>query len=808
VIKLFINSTDFTDDVSDGTLGINEQIQNKADTANFVLNPSSSEPSENQEVLIYDTVKLVSASGTSVVIEDNLTSGLSILDRGKFRVDEFMFLDIGGADEEKVQIASIEEGSPGQIDITLVEAIVNSHSAGEDVGKLIFGGTITNLSKSNPKQLTDVEYRVSCTDFTKIFDRKLINDSWEAVDARYVINDVLNTTINFNRVVDDMDYENDAGVQAEWIESGDGDNPTQNIADVYQGTSSVTFPWTNSGGTATFEATPTAANFSEFTGINSGKPTKGNLTLHYKPSVASGITSIALRLGSSNSDYTEVSFAPEPDTRVHFQSLKLSQGSETGTPDWTAVDYAAIVVTQTTSANVVIDDLRVTADGSFTIFNFEETIPFDDIRASFKKPTVFIESLAKTLTFYWFIDYEKDIHFFDRETNTAPFSLSDTSNNFEKLDVRVDVSQIKNRQVVRGGTKTSDSPYTQVVQGDSAVREWILKAQFKNLTIALDDNTSTDTMEGGTTTTNVTATLHGLTDGDYIVNRTRNNEVRQITFVDANNFTVEAVVGQTSGDTFSKFDTAKTVGIENLVDETTVNYVSNFNEKSIRATENEATLDPGEFLLFTYNEIIPIRVQVSDPASIANLKALIGGDGIFDGAVITDQSLDSTSGARGRAQAEIDQWANPIVNITFTTDFEGLHSGQIISIEDTNKSVNDDFVIQKVKTTFKNGFDYPVYSVTAASTIFGIIEYFQKLSTAVEERLIDEDEVIDQIFSENVTMTLTDINTFEPAESFTETPTMTLQETSNTVTERDIVANPYVWQPDASDSRWNLAQWG
>lgn len=808
MIKLLIDDTDVTSDVRDGSLSIIEQIQNKTDVTNFELNAGASEPSENQEVLIYDTVKLVSASGTAIIVTDDLDSGLGILNKGKFRVGEFFWLDINGSDEERVEISEIVAGAAGQVNITTVDTIVNSHSADEDSGKLIYGGTISTLFKTNPKQLTDVDYRISCTDFTKIFDKKLINDSWEDVDGRYIINDALNTTINLNSQVDDMDYANDAAVQAEWIESGDGDNPLRNTTDFIQGTSSVTFPWTNAGGTATFSATPSSQDVSNLTGEASGAPSEGNISFWYKASVAGDMTALAIRVGSSASDYAQVSFTPGSDTDTHFQSLRLDQATIVGTPDWTAMDFAAVVATETGSSNVMIDDLRMTADGSFTMFNFQETLDFDDVRASFKKPTVFIEALAKVLGNYWFIDYERDIHFFSRETNNAPFVLTDSSDNFDKLDVAIDTSQLKNRQTVRGGVKTSDSLYTQVIEGDDAVREWILKAQFKNLEISLDDGSSTDLTEGGTTTTNITIAGHLLVTGDYIVNRTRSNAVRKVTVVDPNNFTVEAVPAQTTGDTLSFFDTAKTVGVENLVDETTVDYVSDFNEKSIRATDSEATLVSGEFLLFSYNEIIQIRVQSSDTSSISTMKALLGGDGIFDGAVITDKSLDSSQGARDRAQAEIDQWSNPIVNIKFVTDFEGLHTGQIISIQDTNKSINDNFVIQKVKTVFKNGFDYPQYKVTAASTIFGIIEYFQQLSNALDDRLVDEDEVIDQIFAENVSITITEVNTFVASESASETPTVTITPTSDTATEREMTTDPYVWQPDASDMRWDLAQWG
>jgi hypothetical protein len=117
-------------------------------------------------------------------------------------------------------------------------------------------------------------------------------------------------------------------------------------------------------------------------------------------------------------------------------------------------------------------------------------------------------------------------------------------------------------------------------------------------------------------------------------------------------------------------------------------------------------------------------------------------------------------------------------------------------------------MVQKVKTSFSDGFDFPEYQITAASSIFGIIEYFQSLSTALGERLVDEDEVIDQIVSELVDITLTEVNTFAPALTASETPTLTLTPTSDTATDRNMTTDQYVWQPDASDTRWNLAEWG
>lgn len=763
------------------------------------------------EARIYSTaltaaqVKLLYAM-SELSVEDNLASGLSILDYGKYRAGESFYLDVGGASEERVTTYAVTEGDTGEVNIALTSIPRNNHSADEDAGKIVFAGTLTYVKQSNPKLLTDVEYQCSATDFTKIFDRKLINDSWAGVGARYIFNDALNTTINYNKELDDMDYADNAAVQAEWIESGDGNNPTVDTSDYIQGTSSVLFGWTNSTGTASFAGTPVSTDCHDLTGANSGAPTKGNVTLWYKRTTAVGISKIKIRVGSSSGNYTEVSFIPELDTERHFISLKLTDGTETGTPDWTAVDYLAIVIAETTSSSIQIDDVRMTADGSFTMYNFEETLTFDDARASFKKPTVFLDRLMDSFGWYWQIDYERDIHAYDRETNAAPFDVTDTSDNFDNLEVDVDAAQLKNRQVVRGGTKTSDSVYTQVVQGDGAVREWIMKNLFVNLEVWLNDGTSTDTMEATTTSTTVKATAHGLADGDYIINTSRGNAVRKITYVDANTFTVEAVTSQASGDTFTKFATQKTVGVENLDDETLNDYMYNYNEKSVRASEQTATLTSASWLLFIYNEVIPIRVQVSDPTSIAAMKALIGGDGVFDGAPISDTSLTSSQAARDRAQAEVDAYSNPIVKVSFQTDHEGLASGQIMNVTDTNKGIDDGYVIQKVKTTY-DALDFPTFDVECASSLFGIIEYFQKLSQAIEERAIDENEVIDQIIDDAATITVGDVNTLHASEEASESATITVTP-SDTATDRSMTTSPYLWQPDASDARWNLAQWG
>jgi hypothetical protein len=64
-----------------------------------------------------------------------------------------------------------------------------------------------------------------------------------------------------------------------------------------------------------------------------------------------------------------------------------------------------------------------------------------------------IEKLAEVTGYSWYVDYYKDIHFFPKNEEAAPFNLTDTSNNYlwESLEISNDLSQIRNIILIEGG---------------------------------------------------------------------------------------------------------------------------------------------------------------------------------------------------------------------------------------------------------------------------------------------------------------------------------------------------------------------
>ena len=752
MIRFEINNIDRTSDCEESSLRINNQLQQRADTCSFNVFQNS-KPNENQQLRIFKYATIASAAGATLTLNSDFQFGVSF-----FHVGQRLRIRIGDTDEETAIVSTYTEGT---LTLVLTASPSGVVSAGDKIGFQLFGGVISRVGDKNVQVLNNIEYKIDGIDYTKIFDKKVISDTWEDVDSRYIINDFCNTVVNYNSTLDNLDYDNNAAIQAEWIESGDGNNPTINSSSYLEGNSSGSFGWTFAGGSATWAGTPTTKDISDFTDAASGNPVAGKLMLWLKTSNFANITSFKIRIGSDSLNYAEFTFPLVNTTDWQYLSANFVNATITGTPVWTAVDYAAIIITETVTGSVLLNGLRVNNNDAFTLYNVTSTPTFDDIRSPQLKPTSFIQLLAKTWGYMWYIDYERDIHFKDDELELAPFDLTNTSNNFLDLEIEVDQSQLGNRIIVEGGEKTSTSTYSQAIPGDGAKREWILKTKFKNLVIKIDDQSNTHAAEVGTNTTNIKVTGHGLITGDYVTNQTR-DEIRSIIKVDNDNFTVETVVGQTNGDTITFFTIAKTSGIEGIVDETTVAYVHNSNEKSVRATASEATLNAGDGILFTYNERVPIQIQYSDNASVAALKALGGlGDGIFDLETYRDRNIDSIGTAIAVAQAKVTEFSNPIITGSFTTDIHGLKAGQLLRITETiNRNIDDTYLIQSI-TIQQQGGEYAdnfIYKVKFGTTLFGWIEFMQKL-LAIDDRVeLNVDAIVSTYVSADEIVESNDVN--------------------------------------------------
>jgi len=402
MIYFEINGVDRTADVRHSPVTIDNAIQQRADTASFVVFQGT-KPTENQIVRIFAAAKISSVAGVSVVLKNSYQ-----LNAGFFYAGQKLTIGIGESDEETVEVDSYDEAT---MTVTLVTAPVGTHAENDLIGEIIFGGVVSKRNDLNVEILSNLEYSIECVDYTKIFDSKLVADTWANVDSRYIINSFVNGTVNYNRLIDRLSYPDNAAIQAEWAEASDGNNPTVDASDYLEGSAAGVFGWTFAAGTALWAGTLTSQDVSFFTGAINGAPTKGELMLWVKPSNYTLITSLKVRIGSGSGDYAELTFAIEPKNDWFYCRAKLATAVVVGNPDWTAMDYAQIRIVQTANSSIKINGLRINAEGSFTLFNVQGTLPFDDFRSPQIKPTALRQVLAKTWRDVWYIDYNRDIHF-------------------------------------------------------------------------------------------------------------------------------------------------------------------------------------------------------------------------------------------------------------------------------------------------------------------------------------------------------------------------------------------------------------
>lgn len=681
MLLVYANDIDVTANVKANSIRITEQLNNRANTCSFVVDQATIGEGAKIEIFEGFTLTQQANSGQAVLNVDKTFEF-----QQKFRPGDEIILKIKGAGQVRKTILSINHTAKT---VTLTSNLSANIANGSKCGRLVFAG----VTMKNPDEeigfTGTFSYKVNATDWTKIFDAKNIVQTYADQYSREI----------FGRLIYEFtanDWQTNLDLfESAWTNAGVALTMVADTTDRIQGTNSMKTGVTGAG-TATWTKTITSADLSN----------ADNFRFWWKVAAGYGvrISSVKFRIGTNASNYFEGSSSWIGDAEEdcwNFESFRFDTATVVGTPNQAAVTWLQIEVVATgsiSSGNIHFDHALATA-GGFTLKNsIRGDRKFEDVRVSYKKPTVFVEDIAKLQNFFWFIDYERDFHFFKQNTSPTPFSISDTSENYDDLSITADISQLKNRQTVRGGEAIDVVPYTQDELCDGKVESWRLDYKPKNLEIWVD-TTGTGT-----------------------------------SFVQ------------------------KTVGVENLVDPASVDYVFNFNEKIVRRA-SDSILPNGTIFRRVYNPYKPIRVRVKDDASITAMKALLGGDGIFDGAVINDESIKDWNEARTRAKAEIQAYSNPVVTATFKTEKDGLRAGQIIRIVDSSRGIDQEFLIQKVSKSSKLN-ELWTYSVDCGSTMFGLVEFFQLLLKRSEKLLIDVSEIVDIVQNIDEVLVLTDVWTF------------------------------------------------
>jgi hypothetical protein len=394
---------------------------------------------------------------------------------------------------------------------------------------------------------------------------------------------------------------------------------------------------------------------------------------------------------------------------TEMPQIEQSGGSSTYSYEIQCNDYSIRLkqklVTQdytNQTAKAIIQDLVDNYATEFSYNNVETGLTVSFISFNYKPVDDCIREIAEVTGYDWYVDEDRDIHFFASTTNTAPYTITDnpaTSGNYNDLVINVDKSQYRNRIIVQGGFFFSDD-YTQdnVADGD--------QTSFQ-------------------------------ADYEPFVADSGNIEV----YVDAGGGFVQ-----------------KTLGIDNL-DTSGFDFVVNQTEKVFKNLDL-ATLTAGHIFRAIYQYKVPILTQDDDTTSQENIRIIEGGDGIYE-FKITDKTIETIQAAHDRAAVEIDQYANPIVEGSFRTKDVGYRSGQLLTINANSRGDIADgqqYLIQSVTTIVRGGTELE-YDVVFATRLKTLTQFLMQLfdGNLSKEIVIRSDENLAILISPDTeTMTITD----------------------------------------------------
>lgn len=181
----------------------------------------------------------------------------------------------------------------------------------------------------------------------------------------------------------------------------------------------------------------------------------------------------------------------EPDEVIFggiiMQIEESFEGNGTLSYQVSASDYAQLLDRQLVSerytdmtAGEIVEALRDTYATDFTIDGVDAPVEVASIAFNRIPMQQALNRLAQLTGYQWYVDETKDIHFFPKDGEAAPFNLTDTSNNYipKTLKLRSDLSQIRNTVYVRGGETVAAAPRSEYLTGDGEKTEWPLVYRY------------------------------------------------------------------------------------------------------------------------------------------------------------------------------------------------------------------------------------------------------------------------------------------------------------------------------------------
>lgn len=156
-----------------------------------------------------------------------------------------------------------------------------------------------------------------------------------------------------------------------------------------------------------------------------------------------------------------------------------------------SIDLDSLLVSATYSGQTV---QAIIAD---IVANYAPGFTTANVSCSFMVPSIVfnqvpisqaLRKLANLMKYDWYVDPDKDLHFYPKYTELAPFGLTDSSGNYvnKSLQTAAEGTQIANVVKVRGGIYNGALFSDKITVSGNVSLSFPLPYQFANLSVTLD----------------------------------------------------------------------------------------------------------------------------------------------------------------------------------------------------------------------------------------------------------------------------------------------------------------------------------
>lgn len=154
----------------------------------------------------------------------------------------------------------------------------------------------------------------------------------------------------------------------------------------------------------------------------------------------------------------------------------------------------AQITYESKSLGFIVKDLAqkfISFTYGFTTYGVETGPTIDRISFAHVSLKKAFEMLANATGYGWYVDYDKDIHFYADYAEGNFGTFTDTGDNHEDITISRDATEIRNRVTVIGGKKESAEIITETFKADGVARSWQLMEKPRTvLSVKIDGVTA------------------------------------------------------------------------------------------------------------------------------------------------------------------------------------------------------------------------------------------------------------------------------------------------------------------------------